>query len=78
VLARQERQAAKGTLTYWDAVRRRVPLDAAAPSLRYCRLLGRDWTLTGGPLVRVVGSVDIDRPASQVWAYVADYGHDAS
>jgi hypothetical protein len=27
--------------------------------------------------VRVVGSVDIDRPASQVWAYVADYGNDA-
>jgi len=28
--------------------------------------------------VRVVGSVDIDRPASQVWAYVADYGNDPS
>jgi uncharacterized membrane protein len=26
--------------------------------------------------VRVVGSVEIDRPASQVWAYVADYGND--
>jgi uncharacterized membrane protein len=28
--------------------------------------------------VRVVGSVEIDRPASQVWAYVADYGNDPS
>jgi hypothetical protein len=28
--------------------------------------------------VRVVGSVEINRPASQVWAYVADYGNDAS
>ena len=28
--------------------------------------------------MRIVGSVDIDRPASQVWAYVADYGNDAS
>jgi len=27
-------------------------------------------------LVRVVGSVDIDRPVGQVWAYVADYGND--
>ena len=26
--------------------------------------------------MRVVGSVEIDRPASQVWAYVADYGND--
>jgi uncharacterized membrane protein len=26
--------------------------------------------------MRVVGSVDIDRPAGQVWAYVADYGND--
>jgi hypothetical protein len=30
--------------------------------------LGRDGTLTGRALVRVVGSVEIDRPASQVWA----------
>jgi uncharacterized membrane protein len=28
--------------------------------------------------VRVVGSVEINRPASQVWAYVADYGNDLS
>jgi uncharacterized membrane protein len=28
--------------------------------------------------VRVVGSVEIDRPTSQVWAYVADYGNDPS
>jgi Polyketide cyclase / dehydrase and lipid transport len=28
--------------------------------------------------VRMVGSVEIDRPASQVWAYVADYGNDPS
>ena len=28
--------------------------------------------------MRVVGSVGIDRPASQVWAYVADYGNDPS
>jgi uncharacterized membrane protein len=28
--------------------------------------------------VRIVGSVEIDRPASQVWAYVADYGNDPS
>jgi hypothetical protein len=26
--------------------------------------------------VRVVDSVEIDRPASEVWAYVADYGND--
>jgi uncharacterized membrane protein len=32
----------------------------------------------GGPLVRVMGSVEIDRPASQVWAYVADYHNDTS
>ena len=31
----------------------------------------------GGPLVRVVGSVGIDRPASEVWASVADDGNDA-
>ena len=30
------------------------------------------------PLMRIVASVDIDRPASQVWAYVADYGNDPS
>jgi Polyketide cyclase / dehydrase and lipid transport len=28
--------------------------------------------------VRVVGSVEIDRSASEVWAYVADYGNDPS
>jgi hypothetical protein len=28
--------------------------------------------------VRVVGSVEINQPASQVWAYVADYGNDPS
>jgi uncharacterized membrane protein len=28
--------------------------------------------------VRVAGSVEINRPASQVWAYVADYGNDTS
>ena len=32
----------------------------------------------GGPLVRVVGSVEINQPASQVWAYVADYRNDPS
>jgi uncharacterized membrane protein len=32
----------------------------------------------GGLLVRIVASVNIDRPASQVWAYVADYGKDTS
>jgi uncharacterized membrane protein len=26
--------------------------------------------------MHVVGSAEIDRPASQVWAYVADYGND--
>jgi hypothetical protein len=26
--------------------------------------------------MRVVGSVEISRPASQVWAYAADYGND--
>jgi uncharacterized membrane protein len=26
--------------------------------------------------MRVMGSVEIDRPASQVWTYVADYGND--
>jgi uncharacterized membrane protein len=28
--------------------------------------------------VRVADSVEIDRPASQVWAYVADYGNDTN
>ena len=28
--------------------------------------------------MRIVASVDIDRPASQVWAYVAGYGNDPS
>ena len=28
--------------------------------------------------MRVVGSVEINRPASHVWAYVADYGNDTS
>jgi Polyketide cyclase / dehydrase and lipid transport len=28
--------------------------------------------------VRVVGSVEIDRPGSEVWAYVANYGNDPS
>ena len=28
--------------------------------------------------MRIVASVNIDRPASQVWAYVADYGNDPS
>jgi uncharacterized membrane protein len=28
--------------------------------------------------VRVVGSVEINRPADQIWAYVADYGNDTS
>ena len=28
--------------------------------------------------MRVVDSVEIDRPASLVWAYVADYGNDTS
>jgi uncharacterized membrane protein len=28
--------------------------------------------------VRVEGSVEIDRPAGEVWAYVADYGNDPS
>jgi hypothetical protein len=38
------------------------------------KAIGRD---RGGPLVRVVGSVEI-RPAGQVWAHVADYGNDTS
>jgi hypothetical protein len=28
--------------------------------------------------VRVVGSGEINQPASQAWAYVADYGNDPS
>ena len=28
--------------------------------------------------MRVMGSVEINRPADQVWAYVADYGNDTS
>jgi Polyketide cyclase / dehydrase and lipid transport len=28
--------------------------------------------------VRIVGSIKINRPADQVWAYVADYGNDTS
>ena len=31
-----------------------------------------------GPLMRIVASVSIGRPASQVWAYVADYDNDTS
>jgi uncharacterized membrane protein len=42
------------------------------------QLLGAMGRWPGGPLVRVVGSVEINRPASQVWAYVADYGNDPS
>jgi uncharacterized membrane protein len=30
----------------------------------------------GALLVRIAARVNIDRPASQVWAYVADYGND--
>jgi hypothetical protein len=41
-----------------------------------CRGAMGPWP--GGPLVRVVGSVEINRPASRVWAYVADYGNDLS
>ena len=26
----------------------------------------------------MVGSIEINRPADQVWAYVADYGNDTS
>jgi hypothetical protein len=44
----------------------------------YWRLLEPDRTPTVRPLVRVVGSVEINRPADQVWAYVADYGNDTS
>jgi uncharacterized membrane protein len=32
----------------------------------------------GRSRVRIAGSVEIDRPASQVWAYVADYRNDTS
>jgi hypothetical protein len=39
------------------------------------RTIGRR---AGGPLVRVVGSMEINRPAGQVWAYVADYANDPS
>ena len=28
--------------------------------------------------MRIVGSVDIDLPAAQVWAYVVDYSNDPS
>ena len=28
--------------------------------------------------MRIVASVNIDRPAGQVWVYVADYGNDPS
>ena len=28
--------------------------------------------------MQVVGSVEIDRPVSQAWAYVADYANDPS
>ena len=43
---------------------------------RILELLQRDAQPGGRPLVRIVGSVDINRPASQVWAYVADYSND--
>jgi hypothetical protein len=54
-------------------------LDAARTEhFGYWRLLSRDRTPTGRPLVRVVGSVEISRLADRVWAYVADYGKDTS
>src|SRR5215216_4467279 len=61
-----------GYLTPTGARRR-----CAAPSIlqAVARTIGRR---AGGPLVRVVGSVEINRPASQVWAYVTDYGNDPS
>ena len=49
----------------------------AEPSI--LQAVGVRWDAgLGGPLVQVVGSVEIDRPVSQVWAYVADYGNDPS
>src|SRR5829696_8759775 len=55
-------------------------LDAAhTEHFGYRRLLERERTPTGeGPLVRVVGSVKINQPADQIWAYVTDYGNDTS
>jgi hypothetical protein len=32
----------------------------------------------GGPLMRIVASVSIGQPASQVLAYMADYSNDSS
>jgi uncharacterized membrane protein len=52
-----------------------TPLHPAFDTAGYRHAIDAD---RGGPLVRVVGSVEIDRPASQVWAYVADYGNDPS
>ena len=52
-------------------------LDVAAPSLRYCRLFGLNWRLARRA-AGAGGGQRGDRPASQVWAYVADYGNDPS
>jgi hypothetical protein len=53
-------------------------LDATAPSVQYCRLLGRDGTLAWRA-AGAGGGQRGDRPARQPgWAYVADYGNDPS
>jgi uncharacterized membrane protein len=48
----------------------------AEPSI--LQALGCDGTLTWRAAGAVVGSVEIDWPASQVWAYMTDYGNDPS
>ena len=56
-----------------------VVFDAARTEhFRYWRLMSRDRTPTGRPLVRVVSSLDINRPPELVWRSVADYGNDTS
>jgi uncharacterized membrane protein len=65
------------TPTCWDASGDGARRRGAEPSILQAAgaATGRR---PGGPLVRVMGSVEIDRPASEVWAYVADFGNDPS
>jgi hypothetical protein len=53
-------------------------LGAAAPNIHILDAVDGQDAHREEPLMRIVASVNIDRPASQVWAYVADYGNDPS
>jgi Polyketide cyclase / dehydrase and lipid transport len=76
--ARARKASGQALLSCWNAgadSRSSVPPQR---TFAYWTLLLRQDTDRGGLLVRIVASVEIDRPASQVWAYVADSGHDPS